>query len=577
MSYARTNFDKVPNLVKVLSWMRSYQQPSTIKSHSERLKSSLQERNPLFLPFLLILSLLGVGLILYATTRGPGVGGDAAVYLASAKNLLAGRGLGLVEPDGGFRLIPYTPPLYPLMLALLGAPGFDMLQVARWFSAMLFGATIFLVGSTFYRFTRSTWFALAIALILVFSPILMRVYAWAMSEPLFLFTGFLGLFLAIAYVRTPGRSLLVGAAVACGLSFLARYIGAGFLGAGGLVILLLGRHRWGRRIGDAVLFGAIGFAPMAVWLAIDFLQTNTVASRSMHGASVYLTRLLSAFPLLKQVGINWLVPDSWIDAPPYPFVLNNVIFLGAIAAIFLLSGVVLWLWRAHASREMDGAWREDGRVLLAAGLGILVAVYLAVTLAVYVVTYPSISLDNRMLAPIHIAVLAFVTCLACLLTTLESRRRWVTAVAWLALVVIAGNYIWRGPRIALGEHNAGLGFMMDVWRDSPTVAAMKEIPGSIPIITNETTAVLFFTGRAAYTLQEAYALQPIDLNAVYGSDPSQREQKAFRQGAALVLFDTIRSQISGLYGDNTQMRLDGMTHGLRQAFRGDDGAVYYAR
>jgi hypothetical protein len=555
-------------------------QSTLLTSHSERLtrkgrsaESSLQGHQ-VFLPLLLVLSLLGVGLILYATTRGPGVGGDATVYLASAKNLLAGQGLGLIEPDGGFRLIPYTPPLYPLMLALLGAPGFDMLQVARWFSALLFGATIFLVGYSSMRFTRSAALSLIVAVTLLVSPVLLRVYSWAMSEPLFLFTGFLGLFLALEYVHTPRRGLLVGSAIACGMSFLARYIGAGFLGAAGLIVLLLGCQRWVRRLVDTAIYAVIGLAPMGVWVVVDFLQTSTVASRSLESSSTYLGNLRSAVPYLLKVAVSWLVPDSWIDAPPYPRGVNTLVLLGGIAAVVLLVGVVLLRLRTAPPL---GRWLDDRQLLFPVGMAILALVYMVVTLAVYVLTYPSISLDNRMLVPVHLAVILLVASLVAVLTSKQAGSRWIAIVALLALIIFAGSYLWRGPRIILQTHTDGLGYIADVWQNSPTIQAVRGVPEGTPVITNETAAVLFLTGRSAYTLQEAYATEPLQMSELYGSDPTDKAQQAFLKGGALVIFDTIRGQISGLYGDETQARLDGMTNGLRQAFRGDDGAVYYKK
>ncbi|HEY3345182.1 MAG TPA: hypothetical protein VGJ97_09660, partial [Anaerolineaceae bacterium] len=373
------------------------------------------------------------------------------------------------------------------------------------------------------------------------------------------------------------RGLLVGAGIACGLSFLARYIGAGFLGAAGLIVLLLGCQGWARRLVDTAILGVLGLAPMGVWVVLDFLQTRTVASRSLESSSSYLGHIRSALPFLWQVAMSWLVPDSWIDAPPYPRALNMLVMLGGIAAVMLLVGVVLW--RLRTAPHL-GRWLDDRQVLFPVGMAILALVYMVVTLGVYVLTYPSISLDNRMLVPVHLAVILLVASLVAILTSNQAGSRWMTiwrAVALLALIVFAGSYVWRGPRIILQTHTDGLGYIADVWQNSPTIQAVRGVPEATPVITNETAAVLFLTGRSAYTLQEAYATEPLQTSELYGSDLTDKAQQAFQKGGALVIFDTIRGQISGIYGDETQARLDGMTNGLRQAFRGDDGAVYYKK
>ena len=205
---------------------------------------------------------------------------------------------------------PYTPPLFPLLLAGIGLFGADIVQAARWLNALLFGGTIFLAGYFIARFTRSGLLGLLSAALLLFSPILVRVYAWAMSEPVFLFLGFLGLFLSLRYASAPSRPRLVAAALACGLSFLARYIGVAFLGAAGLVILAFSGPGWGKRLKDLLLFAGIGLAPMAAWLAWDIAMTRTVASRSLQAGPGLVERLRSALPPLREVGISWLVPDS---------------------------------------------------------------------------------------------------------------------------------------------------------------------------------------------------------------------------------------------------------------------------
>ncbi|HPC05781.1 MAG TPA: hypothetical protein PLI60_03595, partial [Anaerolineaceae bacterium] len=78
------------------------------------------KRNVWMTLLLLFSAVVGMTLVAYSTSLGPGVGGDATIYITSARNLLEGRGLGLIEADGSFRLLPYFPPGYPLALSLFG-------------------------------------------------------------------------------------------------------------------------------------------------------------------------------------------------------------------------------------------------------------------------------------------------------------------------------------------------------------------------------------------------------------------------------------------------------------------------
>jgi len=52
-------------------------------------------------------ALTGMCLAGVSMYHGPGVGGDATIYLTTAENLAKGFGLVLLEPDGSTRLLPF--------------------------------------------------------------------------------------------------------------------------------------------------------------------------------------------------------------------------------------------------------------------------------------------------------------------------------------------------------------------------------------------------------------------------------------------------------------------------------------
>jgi hypothetical protein len=521
---------------------------------------------------LALLGLVGAAVILYATAHGAGIGGDATIYLSAARNLLAGKGLGLVEPQGGFRVLPYSAPLYPLLLAGLGGLGIDLAEAARWIDALLYGATIFLVGAAVMRFTRDRILAFFSAALILLSPVLVvRVFAWAMSEPVFLFAGFLGLFLAIDYVGQARRGMLIGAALACGISFLARYIGVGFVAAAALVLLLLDRRAWRAKIMATAGFLAVSLLPMAVWVVYDFTQTHTVASRSIQTGVGLGARALSALAPLKQAVLFWLVPDAWVATPPYPHIFNSLLLAGVMLAAAALLVAVSRRRRVTRPADLDGSAR------LALGLGTLVGVYLAVTLVVYISTYPPITLDNRMISPIYVAALLLVVVLAGMLLRVEAARRWLQVGIWVVLLGFAATYLYRTPRIVQETHRSGLGYLADGSRHSATLKALQALPPGTQVITNEVTLVLYYTGQPAYALISGALVDPHSGFTAYGSDPTDPGQAAFRSGGALVLFSSINDTLTGIYGAQAPARLAALTQGLYQAYSGPDGAIYYYR
>jgi hypothetical protein len=111
-------------------------------------------------------AVLGMALLVVATRLGPGVGGDATIYINSAQNLLKGAGLGLVGPRGEFRLLPYFPPFFSLVLSFLGLFRVDLVAAARWLNILCFGGSVWLAGFMLWKATRSLLFSLLGALIL---------------------------------------------------------------------------------------------------------------------------------------------------------------------------------------------------------------------------------------------------------------------------------------------------------------------------------------------------------------------------------------------------------------------------
>ncbi len=521
---------------------------------------------------LLALALAGVAALWASTYHGAGIGGDATIYITSAQNLLAGKGLGLIQADGSFRLLPYFPPFFSLALAALGALGIDLSTAARWLNILLFAATIWLVGGVTYRATRSVVFALLAAGLMLASPVLIPVYSWAMSEPLAIFLSLAGLALLLPYLRNGrSRGLLALAALAMGLSILTRYAQAAFLAASALGILLLAHGGWRKRLVDAALYGLIGIFPAAVWVIYDLAQTATVSSRNVESAGGMAQRLANLGPALQEVFLFWFVPDSWISAPPYPAAANRLLL--PLALLALAVGFVVVLLR---QRQLEQTARSDA-ANLAWLLAFSAAAYLLVIGLVSVTTYPPITIASRMLSPVHVVLVWLAALLVGLAAAGWWQVRWLPGALALALAVVFAWYGWRSARIVQQNYALGLGYNSTAWQESQTIQWIRNLPEDSALVTNEEMAVLYLTGRATYPFAEIFADRPQEPFRAYGqgdlaNDPSQR---MFADGrAGLALFDTLEEQFQSLYGDRSAERIHQLTDGLKVVFQGADGTVY---
>ncbi len=518
---------------------------------------------------------LGVLLLVFSTHWGPGVGGDAAAYIYSARNFLAGRGLGLLNPQGGLDPLSYYPPLFPLALSLVGLPGLELTGVARWLNILLFAGLIWLSGDLLYRTTRSKVLAWLLALLVMASPSLITVYSWAMSEPLALLLGFGGLALLLAYLRRPaGRTAFYLSALAVGLSIVTRYAAAPFLAAGALGVLLLSDASIRQRIRQAVVYGVVGALPLLAWLGWDYLQTATLASRNVGSKAPLPVLLSSSWSYVREVVLEWLLPSSWLDRfASRPHLLTLALALLALGALAWLGLVArkAYAARAEQSQQQRDLLRWLWLSLIFAGL------YLVFTLLTYYIVYPTIDLNSRILSPLYVAVLWALAALAGLSLDSWPGLSWLRRFLPLAALLLVAWLGWRSVRVVQQNYALGLGYNTPVWRSSPILQAVQDIPPNTPIVTNDMKVVLFLAGRPSYFLLELNQTTPTTPYTRYGDGAlsGDESQQAFRDGAALVLFSSADDQFARIYGAQTADRLAALTQGLRVAYQGDDGAIYY--
>ena len=126
---------------------------------------------------LLAISLVGCGLVYYATAWGPAVYSDSVYYLGSADNLVHGRGFGLYWGDNNFRPYAGDPPFYPFIVAL-----FQLAGLKRGISGSLgrdlsFLAVIVGSGWLAYDLTRSPGLAIGTSLFLFFPALRASLHA----------------------------------------------------------------------------------------------------------------------------------------------------------------------------------------------------------------------------------------------------------------------------------------------------------------------------------------------------------------------------------------------------------------
>lgn len=529
----------------------------------------MKQRQWVIYPLLLAAAAAGSILVAFSTRVGPGVGGDSTVYIAAARNLLSGEGLGWVEPDGAFHLLADFPPGYPLLLASAGLLGFDLIPAARWINVLLFAALIYLVGYSIFRATRSAMFSVLAAGLVALSPVLLPVYSWAMSEPLFLLLGFLALILLWDYVSQRSWVWLILSAMFAGLAFLTRYSGIAFLAAGAAALLFWNKRRLSRRLRDGLIYVLISSFPMLLWFAIDYAYTGLIASRR-YGTGQSMAEMISGFwDSFSNALLFWIMPDSWVVNQRLPQLINQII------PPFILLVLVGWSVLVYIKAKQQGERQEKDLMRF---LGLFMIIYLLVIVVTRFSVFPIVAINNRMLSPFYVAAL-----LQAVLLGEASARYWFSG-SWKrwALPLLFGLallwYGWISAHVANQLSKDGLGFSSRRWQRSELIAAVKLLPEDVLIVTNEPKAILLLTDRAPYSFEEIFSREPLENFTVYGEGPlsGDEAQQAFRhQGAALVLFNSVEQQMQRLYRDQTGERLGVLTGDLYRYFQGSDGSIYF--
>ncbi len=193
----------------------------------------------LFYLALLVIGLAGSVALLLSTPYGLGLVSDTVAYVNGAENIAKGNGYAETSSGGGYKPITHFPPMFSIFLAPISLLGLDVLKSARIMIVSLFGLDIILVGLLVHRISHSILFSLLGALLLAVSDILLEVYLYLMSEPLFITLILAAILFFSLYFdnRRNGWLLLTG--LLLGLASLTRFAGLWVLASLILSILFL--------------------------------------------------------------------------------------------------------------------------------------------------------------------------------------------------------------------------------------------------------------------------------------------------------------------------------------------------
>jgi hypothetical protein len=338
------------------------------------------------------------------------------------------------------------------------------------------------------------------------------------------------------------------------------------------ILLVFSLKPWKKRIVDAAAYGLLSSLPTVGWLI--WLRTQSLGVRST-SIGVNLVQQFTRFKLsAMEIFWSWIPFTSLLPRYSYNFARNLVIIFILLLLALLLALIGLTIWKMRKTNQMllDPS---NGLILGVFMIG-LATVYLFVLGFSFLYTYPPPDLINRTFLPVQLAFLLGIFSLILFFIRPWRSARWLVSVPIVLALGISVSYLHDSLGLVAQYHQEGAGYTAKAWRNADIFKQIMQIPTNIPLISNESAMVLFFTDRPAYDISELADHVTQTITARYGDDTKDVPQQEFREnGAALILFNSSIQQFQELYGDQSAARLANFTQGLTLYSQTADGEIYF--
>lgn len=478
---------------------------------------------------LLLLALLAVAIVILATKLGIGITPDSTVYLEAARNLIKGQGLMALAANGELQPMTHYPPLYSSLLALLGLVFGSVEAGARWLQAGLLGANVVLVGIVIARYAPdSFWLPLTGALLMLTAPDVAAVHTLALTEPLFLLLALGSLLTMARYLEANRYSWLIAAGSFAALALLTRYVGVALIITGVAALLLARQREWRRRLGAAMIFGAIACVPMVLWMF-----------RNMSLTGAQTDRHLSFHPRgLKQVVVAFSTVASWLLLGKARGDLRMGFF--AVEVLLIALFLLFLIKEKRRSTTIAGTrFQSDG---LPEQLSIVLMIFIASYVGFIIIAtsfFDLVIFDDRTLLPVHVVtiILFMVSCSKLLARFPE--RPWIKVVLASMAIALVGSYSLRTASWFDRTRRDGQGYASRAWQDSKTIQRVKTLPPGTPIYSNAYDAVYYLTGRPAILIPEKNVFVTGRPNRNYEGELENMRTVLREKEGVLVYFNTL--------------------------------------
>jgi len=451
-----------------------------------------------------ILSFFSLAIYYVSTVHGIGLTPDSVAYIDGAR--------GILSQHNFTSLKSHYPPLYPIILAVSGFIGGDVIIAARWLHALIFVATVILVFSIIYKRTSDDLILAGLGTLIVALPVNVfasHIMAW--SEPVFYLTLIIGLTLLGFYLEKRQYTYLFWSALVVGLAFLDRYVGVVAIGAAVVVIILYNRS-WLERVKASTVFIVIASAPALLWMLHNQFSGHRATNREMVFHPITLERI--------EEGVSTMA--GWFSIPDA---------LSWLVPAALISILVLYAYlRLNNQRGKGNLWPLVDTLFIFSASYLL---FLPISISLFDAYTP---LDDRILSPFYITVMLGLILWASDVIRSQLQFRHVRTIIILSMVLIAGLQLGSLRKHALYAAHNGFGYSSQLWRESPLLKSVASVPKNIIIYTNVPEPVKLYLDRDATMLPRIFDPVSKRINQEYESAINELIGKVKARKAIVVCF-----------------------------------------
>ena len=526
----------------------------------------------LAIPFVLVIALATLAgfFIHYSTPWGPWAFSDSTEYLEAGRNVAAGRGFVVQRMYNRFVPLYLRPPFYSFVLGMMVRFGIDPIDGSRWLNIALYSALILVVGISAYIFTHNSGLVLVLSLYLVMQPELVDAFASMMTEPIFITFTILQIVLLVVFSKKNDRWVLLLSTTLAGMLWMTRYAGVANVVILGVGIMLFCKQNFNHRLVLSTLSGLIAAIPFIIWSIGLRTAGYSPGSYDLNVTDLW-NRLEPVRIAIVEFFWRWL-PFSILPFDPKYF--HTVILL----FLFFLS-ILIWLGYVIRTTNRSGEMSIFQRSALQwSGLLILYAfLHLLVVAATYIIVrFPKPALDDRVMLPTKITLLMGLGILFYELCLAVFRHKLVFLLSAIFLLPLVFVNIALLQQNMVSLNTEGRGYTSRNWQDLQIIEELRRLPDTVPIVSNDPVAVIFFAARPALQLPELQDGKPVEIKARFGQRSQDEAEVAFRErDAALVLFFSTHSQLMRIYGEEVNDALRALKQGLYVHYEGSDGSILF--